>query len=387
MRVVYLIPGMSGSGGAERSLAAMAPFLVPAVDLHIVTWTGRDDLRSDIESAGGTVTNLYADSRTVLLREFRRFIARTRPDLVHTTLIDADVVGRPVAVSRLVPVVSSLVNINHGTSVMRTGAGRFDKRLLAWTADATTARSVVRFHALTEHVASIMSRRLVVPRSRIDVIPRGRDPQLLGRRTQARRRDARVSLGVDDDRPVIIAAARHEHQKGLDVLVRAVPLIAQRYPNLRVFVGGRDGQKTSELRALLRELALDGVVELLGQRSDVASLMCAADVWCVPSRWEGLGSILLEAMCMEVPVVASCVPAMKEIAGDPPVFTLVRPDDPHDLATGVLEVLSDPVSAEQRSSRARERFLSNYVAEDVAQRMVGFYERSLESSRLGRRKI
>jgi glycosyltransferase involved in cell wall biosynthesis len=229
-----------------------------------------------------------------------------------------------------------------------------------------------------------MSRRLAVPRRRIEVIPRGRDAQLLGRRTLERRRAARASLGVDDDRPLVVAAARHEHQKGLDVLIRAVPLIAQRYPSVRVLIGGREGQRSSELRQLIEELGIDDVVELIGQRDDVPALMCAADVWCVPSRWEGLGSILIEAMCLEVPVVASSVPAICEIAGDPPVFTLVRPDNPNDLALGVLEVLSDPAFAGNRSIRARERFLSEFAAEDVARRMVGFYERSLESSRLAR---
>ncbi len=384
MRVLYLIPGMSGSGGAERSLAAMVPFLVPSVDLHIVTWTGRDDLRSVVESGGASLTNLVADNRRALAREFGRLVDQRKPDLVHTTLIDADVVGRPVAASRLVPVVSSLVNVNHGMSVMRGGAGRLDKRLLAWSTDAATARLVVRFHALTDHVASVMSRRLAVPRGRIEVIPRGRDPQALGRRTSSRRRSVRAALGVEDDRPLVVAAARHEQQKGLDVLIRAVPLILERHPDVRVLIGGREGQVSSDLRRLVQELELGKAVEMIGQRDDVSSLMCAADVWCVPSRWEGLGSILIEAMCLEVPVVASSVPAIRELAGDPPVFTLVRPGDPHDLATGVLDVLADQKSAEQRTRRAHDRFVNEFVAEDVARRMVSFYERALESSRLVR---
>ena len=385
MRVVYLIPGMSGTGGAERSLAAMAPFLAPDVDLHIVTWTGQEGLRSEIESAGATLTNLNADGRRAIGIEFKRLITRLSPDLVHTTLIDADVIGRPVASWSMIPVVSSLVNVNHGVSVIRAGAGGRDRRLLAWSADVVTARLVVRFHALTEHVASTMSRRLAVPRRRIEVIPRGRDPESLGRRTPERRRVARAGLGVLDDRPVIVAAARHEHQKGLDVLIRAASLIARRHPNARVFIGGREGQASAALRQILEELQLQDVVQFIGQRDDVANLMCAADVWCVPSRWEGLGSILIEAMCLEVPVVASAVPAICELGGDPSVFRLVNPDDPSDLASGVMDVLSSPAMAEQRATRAYGRFLSEFGANDVARRMVGFYERSLGSSRLAGR--
>ena len=381
MRIVYLIPGMSGAGGAERSLAAMTPFLTPSVDLHIATWTGHDSLRPDIESAGATLTNLDGSSRPAIALEFRTFVQRVKPDLIHTTLIDADVIGRPIAASSAIPVVSSLVNVNHGVAVMREGAGRTDARLLAWSADAATARLVVRFHALTDHVASTMSRRLAIPRRRIEVIPRGRDADVLGRRSPTRRQSARAALGVDDDRPLIIAAARHERQKGLDVLIRATPLIAHDHPGVRVFIGGREGRNSAELRQLVEDLGIGSVVRFIGQRDDVADLMCAADVWCVPSRWEGLGSILLEAMCLEVPVVASSVPAICEIAGDPPVFTLVPVDDAERLARGVGDVLSDPASAQRRTKLARERFLREFAVDDVSDRMMRFYERSVESSR------
>ena len=86
-----------------------------------------------------------------------------------------------------------------------------------------------------------------------------------------------------------MAAARHEKQKGLDVLVRASRRLCDARPDVMVLIGGRDGNESGNIHRLIDQLRLEDNVRLIGQRDDVAELMCAADVWCVPSRWEGLG--------------------------------------------------------------------------------------------------
>jgi glycosyltransferase involved in cell wall biosynthesis len=383
VRVLYVIPGMSGEGGAERSLAAMAPYLGKVIDLHVLTFTGRTQLRGDLESAGARLTDLATRDRVHLVRELLQVIGDEKPDLVHTTLIDADVVGRFASVLRRTPVVSSLVNVRYERAQRRNSGIPGWKTYGVWGADAATAQLAVRFHALTGYVADTMARRLLVGRGRIDVIPRGRDAQRLGRRTEERRAAARERLLLGAE-PVVVAAARHERQKGLDVLLSAVPLLERELPDLRVFIGGREGLQTTRLRERCDELDLADRVAFIGQRDDVADLMCAADVWCVPSRWEGLGSILIEAMALEVPVVATSAPAIREVAGDPPCFRMVPPDDPCALAGALLEALRDPTRSQSMTLRGRERFIERYTADAVAEQMLEFYERSLSTSRLGR---
>lgn len=381
MRVVYVIPGMHGGGGAERSLAATLPFLAHDIHADIVTWTGRDDLRAEVETVGATITDLGSVGRVATVRALRDFIQDVGPDIVHTTLIDADVVGRTAAAASRVPVVSSLVNVNHGLDVLRSGAGPLSRRVQAWSADALTARLVVRFHALTDHVASVMSRRLLIPSDRIEVIPRGRDPVRLGMRSPDRRAAARAAHGVRDDQFLVCAAARHERQKGLDVLLRSIPQVVALRPDATFIVGGRHGNQTSELEALVAELGIADAVRFIGQRDDVADLMCAADAWCVPSRWEGFGGILLEAMCLQVPIVASDVPAVREVAGDPPVAALVPPGDHAALARALVAIADDATAAAASARRARQRFLDEFSVDAVSTQMVAFYERALAESR------
>jgi glycosyltransferase involved in cell wall biosynthesis len=384
MKVMYVIPGMGGGGGAERSLSAMAPHWRGRLDVHIVTFSERTALVGPLEEAGVRCTNLGRVPVPRLVRELTEIARADRPDLIHTTLFDADVAGRLAATVARVPISASLVSLAYGPDHRASPQVRSHRMRLAHAADAATARSVSRFHALTQSVATVMGRRLAIDARRIEVIPRGREPEALGDRTDERRQRVRHRLGVGDE-PLVIATARHEWQKGLDVLVRAAPELRRRVPGVKILIGGPEGAQTPELVSLIDSLDLRDVITLIGPRDDVPDLMCAADAYCVPSRREGFASILTEAMALGAPTVASDLAPIREVAGPEPWIELVQPDDPGALATGVLEVLEHPAVVRERAVRSRERFTRAYTAEIVAQQMASFFERAAAGSRRRRR--
>jgi glycosyltransferase involved in cell wall biosynthesis len=385
VRILQVIPGVRGAGGAERSLAAAAPFLCKDIDLHIATLTGRNDLAPQLQEAGAKLHDLGPAGRLDLVRRLVRLILQIRPDLVHTTLIDADLVGRCAAVLTRTPVVTSLVSTNHSVGQGQSPGVHPLKRLGVWAADVATARAVVTFHALTEHVAATMGRRLLVPQRRMRVIPRGRSDDQLGRRDEERRVRARGMLAVGPGETLVIAAARHEHVKGLDLYIGACADVAARRPGRYVFLlGGRDGRETGHLHAMAQRQADTAPVRFIGQRDDVPELMCAADLWVVPSRREGLGSILVELMALEVPVVATAVPAITEVAGRPPVFWLSEPRSPHALASTMIDALDHVDTTVALTRRARERYLGSFQAEAVSAAMVDLYAEAIRRSRWSR---
>lgn len=380
MKVLYLIPGMGGGGGAERSLATMVPFWRDDLDLHIVTFSPRDHLGDDLRAGGARLTNLGPLGPARLTAEVVRLVRAERPDLVHTTLFDADVAGRLAATLTRVPVSTSLVNVNYGPSQLHIPGRSSGKLLAAQAVDGLSARFVSRFHALTEHVATVMSRRLLVRASKIDVIPRGRDRASLGIRSPERRAAARRSLSIGDE-PLVVATARHEWQKGLDILVGAAPAVLRQVPDARFLIGGRAGPQTELLEDLVAQLGLADRVRFIGPRDDVPELMCAADAFCVPSRWEGFGSILVEAMALGVPTVASDIGPISEVDGGSGWLTLARPEDVDALADGIVRTLLDPVAAAARSARGPIRFEHQFTSELVAGRMLAFFERAAATSR------
>jgi len=382
VHILYLIPGLDGSGGAERAVAALAgPYQQRGVQLDVVTFNGRDGLAGEVEAAGATVLTLPAASMPKLAIEVRGLVRARRPDLVHTTLFDADLPGRVGARLGGVPVVSSLVNVAYGPEQRANPALTTWKLEVARAADRGTAKLARRFHALSAHVATVMGRRLGIPADHIDVVPRGRDAGLLGEPSEQRRASVRAALGVDASCPLVVAAARHEYQKGLDVLIRAWPEVRRAEPGARLLIGGRRGSETALLERLIAEqragVGSDPGIEMIGARDDVPDLLGAADAFVVPSRWEGLGSILVEAMALGAPVVASDVGPIPEVVGES-WARLVPPDDPPALAAAVVATLrQSPDERLRRAAVARHRFSSRFTLDAVADAMVAFYARAL----------
>lgn len=380
MRVAQLIDSLA-PGGAEQSLVALAPELVQrGIDVRVGVLGQDDTLAPALHDAGIDVTFLDGRRSGVRFRNMRlvrRWIAAMQPDLVHTTLYESDVAGRAAAAMARVPVVSSLVNVAYSEQQIRDPRlSRFKVRS-AQALDMLTARRAARFCAVNDDVADTMSRRLRIARARVDVIHRGRSAATLGERSDERRSAARRALGLgldaSDDAVLVLAAARHEHQKGLDVLLRAVPDIVAARPGVHVAIAGRRGNATSDLDRLIDDLDLGDVVQLLGARSDVHELMTAADVFVLPSRWEGFAGVILEAMALEAPIVATGLPVAREtLAGD--LGRIVPIDDPAALARAILATVDDPDESRRRAVAARQRFLDRYEIGAIADATVTFYE-------------
>jgi glycosyltransferase involved in cell wall biosynthesis len=242
-----------------------------------------------------------------------------------------------------------------------------------------TARLAARLHAVSLQVARVMAKRLRYPIGRIDVVPRGRDPRVIGRRTPERRLAARRALGVDDDRIVVLAVGRHEPAKALDKLVEAFARTAGALPGAHLYVAGREGNASSVLEATIAGLGLNAAVTLLGDRSDVPDLLCAADVFAFSSRREGMPGAVIEAMALEVPIVATALPQVEEVTGADAAL-LVPGDDTDRLADGIVACATDRAAASRRVENGRTRFEERFTIDQTAQAMVEFYRRALREA-------
>ena len=375
MNLLYLIDSLA-PGGAETSLAALAPHLIAAgVDLHVAYFHERPGVGPQLAAAGARLTHVGAGGgRLGRIRRTRQLLTSVAPDLLHTTLFEADIAGRFAGALARTPVVSSLVSVAYGPE---HHVPHVWKRRGAQALDALSATRVRRFHANSEDVAETMSRRLYIPRHRIDVVWRGRDATALGLRGEQRRHATRQRLGPDlEGRPLVVAVARHSEVKGLDVLLRAVPALRLAVPDVRVVVAGAEGSATAELDQLCRNLRLGAVVRFIGHSNAVADLMAAADVLAFPSRREGLPGTLIEALALECPFVATDLPSVREVTAGF-AAALVPPDDPGRLAAALEATLRDPAGAADRARAGRARFLTHFTIERSAEAMLAFYERAL----------
>ena len=247
-----------------------------------------------------------------------RSIRRLRPELLHTHLVHADLVGA-LAAGRATAVVST----KHNDDPFRAGPFRHVERLLA--------RRAARVICITEALARFHRDRVGLPAGRLRVVHYGLDelprPWPGGAEGPELPPDARVLLAV----------SRLTAQKGLDVAVRALAGLDR---TVLVVLG--DGPEREPLAALARSLGVD--LRLPGRVGDVAAWYRRADLLVHPARWEGFGLALLEAMLAALPVVATRVSSIPEIVEDGVTGRLVPPDDPAALRAAIEGVLADPGS-------------------------------------------
>lgn len=378
MHVMHVIDSLHG-GGAETSLLEVIPGLANrGVRTSIVTIRTDDKvLEGRVSDLGIARIQLKRRDPLGLMLELRNVICSERPDLLHTTLLFSNLTGRVAARTLSTPVVTTLANQDYGPE------HRANSRYGAWSvhavhaADLFTAPLTTRFHAISEEVARVMSRRLCVRRNRIQVVYRGRDPDRLGIFSLSRRLQTRAALSVDAGTPLVLSVGRLDQQKGVETTIRAFRRMLARIPEAVLLVAGRRGNADAVVQA---EASRTPAVRLLGHRTDVPDLMCAADVLSFPSRWEGLGGTLIEAMALRLGIVASDIPPIAETIGDVG-WSLVRPDDEQALAEGLVSVLEGGGVNEVRKDAGETRFQKLFTADAAADGMAGLYEAVLRDIR------
>jgi glycosyltransferase involved in cell wall biosynthesis len=183
-------------------------------------------------------------------------------------------------------------------------------------------------------------------------------------------------LGAGDADEVLVALGRHEYQKGFDVLIAAFGRLRRDRAHARLFIAGREGSVSGQLRDAVVTAGVADAVEFLGFRSDVPELLCGADAFVSSSRWEGSPGSMIEAMALEAPIVATDIPAVREVLGDGEAAVLAAPDDVAGLARAMAVVLDDRGS-HARVARARSRFLECFTIDRIADRMIAFYEHAI----------
>ena len=188
-----------------------------------------------------------------------------------------------------------------------------------------------------------------LPSASIKVIPPGIDTDRFRPGIKAA---ARARLGLDPGRPLIGTTGRLVPVKGHDILIVAMRELPEQ---VEVAIAG-DGPELQRLQNLARELGVAGRLHFLGHRDDLEQILCAFDVFCLPSLAEGLPRSVLEAQACGVPVVASDVGALDE-AVCPRAGCLVPPSDPKALARGLRQVLAH--GAAEESPRA---FIETYYS-------------------------
>jgi len=359
IKICYFITELD-VGGAEKHLFELLKRIDRRRLAPIVgALTGRGEVGGWLEGLGINV--FYLDMRSVgdIGGVFRleRILRKEKVLFLHTFLFHANLIGR---------IAGKLAGVQRIISSVRVAERRDNVHLLL---QRLTRGLVDKEVAVSEDVRRFMIERARINPAKTIVIPNGLDFEAYRsiKKNRCRRR-----LGISGDAFVISFVGRLDEQKRPDVLLRAWAKIRHKVPNGRVVIVGDKPEKQSSVN-LARKLGLLESVDFPGWRKDAIDFVAASDIFVLPSMWEGMSNITMEALAVGTPVITTRVEAMAELLRGGECGIMVEPGNAIELAEAILDLYQSPEKREAFSAIGKKHIEENYRIEDVVRRYEKLY--------------
>lgn len=351
-----------GVGGAERVAVDMVDrFCALGHRVILVSLTEPTILRPQHPNAeviclqANHVLHIYST-----LFQLRNLIAGFQPDVIHAHLFHAILVARLV---RLIVRVPCLITTFHSTNV-----GSLPRRCVYRVTSSLSDLNT----AVSSDVRDQFIEKGAVDARQISVLPNGIPTSVFRHYNNARSAIAQ-ELHISEDTFMIVAVGRLEAPKDYPNLLRALQMLKEHHPSFVALIVG-EGTLRSSLHSLCRELGVEDVVRFVGLRSDIPNFLSAADIFVLPSEWEGLPRVVGEAMACQAAIVATDSGGVRELTGDTAV--LVPPRDSRALYVALHRLLLAPRSErEHMGERARQRIIEQFSLEAVISEWLKTYEK------------
>ncbi|MBB6351302.1 glycosyltransferase involved in cell wall biosynthesis [Nonomuraea muscovyensis] len=366
LRRAVLLIGHLGMGGTQKQVSLLAQELRHAgTEPHVMVLSRGGPYEATLHDAGIEVHRLGFGRGSPLgnARAYARLVGvlrRLAPEVVHTFLHEATLIGVPAARLARVPVV--VAGRRNETRLNAT-------RPWSLALDRMTARMADHVVVNAAALAADACAMLRLPRHSLTVIYNGLPPSAF---------DPVPPEEVRTGLPVVACVARLSAEKGHCHLIDAMALLAARGRPCTLVLAG-DGPERGALEKQAAAAGLD--VRFLGTRTDNAELLARADVVVLASLTEGLSNAVMEAMAAGRPIVATSVGGNPELLDERGV--LVPPAAPSALAEGVIRLLDDPGLAGGLAAAARAWAGRNLDTHVMADHHLRLYERLLRARRAG----
>jgi len=223
---------------------------------------------------------------------------------------------------------------------------------------------------------------LGIPEEKIEVIPNGVDMEKFRIIDQE---EARKELGLPQDRQIVLFAGYLRPRKGLQYLIEAIPKLVKDHSEGKdggsgdgpLFLILGEGEQRAELERKITEYHLENNVRLMGlmPHDRMPYFVNAMDCLVLPTQKEGRPNVVIEAMAVEKPVVASAVSGIPELMVEGQTGYLIPPRDIPEIEESLGKILADPEKAKKMGVAGRERILElNLTWENKAKKTIAVYE-------------
>jgi glycosyltransferase involved in cell wall biosynthesis len=364
--VLHLRTITGRGGGPEKTILNSPRSIGPGYDMCLVYFRPRYDPEFDmVERARRLGVQLVDIAETGpcdlrALRQLTGLLRQYRPHVIHAHDYKTNVLAL-------------LLGRFFRTRVMTTLHGNVERTRRLNTYYQTDRLTLPRM----DHVVAVSrdlherALQLGVAAGRCTLIHNAIDHQQFRRSCSPA--EARGRLGLDPRRLLVGSIGRLSAEKGFDVLIRSFAQVRQAIPQAQLVLVGQGNQR-AELERLVCDSGLGDAVRLAGHQTDVAAWLEAMDVFALASLREGLPNVLLEAMAMTVPIVATDVGGIDLLVADGTTGRLVPPSDEGALTEAIGQLLAEEPLRKRLSSAARELIEREYSFERRMASMRAIYD-------------
>jgi glycosyltransferase involved in cell wall biosynthesis len=395
IKVIHVITRFDKGGSGEDTFLTVRELDKAYYDVVLVKGTSPPGNSGDLETEA-VEANIAAarehDVRLICLRHLvrdlqpfsdlaaffslLRIIRREKPHIVHTHTSKAGILGRWAAYFCRVPII---VHTPHG-HVFWGYFNSWQTRLFILL-ERGTARITNAIVTITPQEKEDHLRFRIAPEEKFTVIHSGVD---LGAFLAGCSQPAAVTaaLGIPPETTVIGTVGRLTAVKGQETLIRAASeLIRQGEKIFLVLLG--DGELRQDLEQLTIRLGIAEHVHFPGWRSDVAQVMALFDIFCLPSLNEGMGKVLVEAMAMGKPIIASDIGGIRDMVRSGENGLLVPAGDAEALVEAIARLCRDP-DGRRRMGDAGRQMAPCYSLEEMIKKIDELYGKLLSEKHIVR---
>ena len=311
-------------------------------------------------SESGGITALF--NFPVALLSLMRLIHQIKPDIIHSFLFRANILAR------LAGNAAKVKNIICAVRVIE--AGHPFKHLV----DRLTSSQVKVYTAVSEAARDFTIKTLKLSPEKITTIQNGIDINTVCNSSPG-------DFTADGYKINIGLVGRLDKQKGHVILLKALKLLISEHQNLQIYFFG-EGPEKQTLKTLVQKEQLNAYVLFMEPVEDIYSCISQMDMIVIPSLWEGLPNILLEAMALERPIIASRIDGITEVVKDKEEALLFEPGNEKQLAAATQTLIHDRALAQNIASKAKARVAGDFTMDSCVQKTEALYDRMLLDSKL-----
>jgi len=368
--IIWMIDSL-GPGGAEQLMPSILKNLKRAgfnIRICALQIRAGNPIASELERLG-----LPVDLVPILnlrqpfnLFHILRYLRLHRPQLLHTQLEFADILGTVAAKILGIPSVSTV----HTLDAFPEKKSAWGRMKLRWFLLGKYCNCVIAVSEKTR-LHYLQSGRL--HQDKVITLYNGVDISRFKNTDASQIAKTKQALRLPLDSKVIITVAVLREPKGIQFMIEALPAILEQFPDVHYLIVG-DGEYGAALSDLATVLDIKNHVTFAGHRTDIPDLLACCDIFVLPTLKDALPTVLIEALAAERPIVASDVGGVPEIIENGVNGLLVAPGDPSKLANACLQLLKDNELISQIVMAGNKTVRQRFNIDSQIEQLSGMYE-------------